>query len=67
MVADRVATGRGGSLELRRQWCTPPPIDFLHHLPNKPLTGHRVLQDLENKGDSFQDIQNIGVMGSLEL
>jgi hypothetical protein len=25
------------------------------------------LQDLENKGDNFQDIQNIGVMVALEL
>jgi hypothetical protein len=25
------------------------------------------LQDLENKGDSLQDLQNVGVMVSLEL
>jgi hypothetical protein len=25
------------------------------------------LQDLENKGDNLQDLQNAGVMGSLEL
>ena len=25
------------------------------------------LQDLENKGDVLQDLQNAGVMGSLEL
>jgi hypothetical protein len=39
----------------------------VHNLPNKPLTGLPIFQDLENKGDSLQDIQNAGVMVSLEL
>jgi hypothetical protein len=39
----------------------------LHNLPNKPLTGYSVLQDLENKGDSLQDLVNAGVMVGLEL
>jgi hypothetical protein len=26
-----------------------------------------ILQDLENKGDNFQDLENAGVMVSLEL
>jgi hypothetical protein len=41
----------------------PPPIQFLHNLPNKPLIGAAILQNLENKGDSLQDLQNAGVMG----
>jgi hypothetical protein len=45
----------------------PPGIDFLHNLPNKPLTGRSILHNLENKGDSLQDLQNAGVMVSLEL
>jgi hypothetical protein len=49
-----------------RYGCTPP-IDFLHNLPNKALTGGSILQNLENKGDNLQDIQNAGVMVSLEL
>jgi hypothetical protein len=39
----------------------------VHNLPNKPLTGYSILQDLENKRDNFQDIQNAGVMVVLEL
>jgi hypothetical protein len=46
---------------------TPPGYRFLHNLPNKPLTGPLDLQDLENKGDSLQDLLNNGVMVSLEL
>jgi hypothetical protein len=42
-------------------------IGFLHDLPNKPLIGALILQNLENKGDSLQDIQNAGVVGFLEL
>jgi hypothetical protein len=38
----------------------------MHNLPNKPLTGWRFLQDLENKGDNLQDLQNAGVMVFLE-
>jgi hypothetical protein len=45
----------------------PGGIDFLHNLPNKPLTGGPILQNLENKGDNLQDLQNTGVMVSLEL
>jgi hypothetical protein len=45
----------------------PLGIDYVHHLPNKPLTRPSILQDLDNKGDSFQDLQNAGVMVSLEL
>jgi hypothetical protein len=44
-----------------------PPIDFLHHLLNKPFTRGVNFQDIENKGDSLQDLQNAGVMVSLEL
>jgi hypothetical protein len=39
----------------------------VHNLPNKPVTVDQFLQDLENKGDSLQDLQNAGVMVSLEL
>jgi hypothetical protein len=48
-------------------WCTPLGIGFLHDLPNKPLTGLSILHHLENKGDNLQDLQNAGVMVSLEL
>jgi hypothetical protein len=41
----------------------PSPIDFLHNLLNKAFKGQAILQDLENKGDIFQDLQNAGVMG----
>jgi hypothetical protein len=46
---------------------TPLGIDFVHNLPNKPLTRYSILQDHENKGDVLQDIENAGVMVSLEL
>jgi hypothetical protein len=39
----------------------------VHNLRNKPLSNRPIFQDLENKGDSLQDIQNAGVMVSLEL
>jgi hypothetical protein len=39
----------------------------LHDLPNKPLSGGSILHHLENKGDDLQDLQNAGVMVSLEL
>src|SRR6266702_3222109 len=45
----------------------PPGYRFVHNLPNKPLTGHLIFQDLENKGDDLQDLQNAWVMVSLEL
>ena len=34
----------------------------MHNLPNKPLTHPMILQDLENKGDNLQNLQNAGVM-----
>jgi hypothetical protein len=45
----------------------PGCIAFLQNLPNKPLTDGAILQNPENKGDNLQDLQNIGVMASLEL
>jgi hypothetical protein len=39
----------------------PPGIDFLHNLPNKALTKTTKLQNLENKWDNFQNLQNNGV------
>ena len=45
----------------------PPGYRFVHDLPNKPLTGMANLQDLENKGDVLQDLENAGVIVSLEL
>jgi hypothetical protein len=45
----------------------PLGIGFLHDLPNKPLTGLSILHHPENKGDDLQDLQNAGVMVSLEL
>ena len=44
----------------------PLGIDFSHDLPNKPLTGQRILQAPENKGDNLQDLENKRVMVSLE-
>ena len=38
-------------------------LSVVYYCPYRLL----ILQDLENKGDSFQDLQNAGVMVSLEL
>jgi hypothetical protein len=50
-------------------WHGVPPlgIDFSHDLPNKPLTGQLILQETESKGVDLQDLENAGVMVSLEL
>jgi hypothetical protein len=45
----------------------PSPIDFVHDKQNKPLTRFVILQDPENKRDNLQDLENAGVMVSLEL
>jgi hypothetical protein len=44
-----------------------PPIHFLHNLRNKRLSPGLVLQDIENKGDNFQDLLNKGVVDILAL
>jgi hypothetical protein len=46
-----------------------PPwgIEFLHNLPNKPLSDLVDLQIAENKQVDLQNQQNTGVMVSLEL
>jgi hypothetical protein len=38
----------------------------MHNPLNKPLRSGPFLHNLENKGDNLQDIQNAGVMVSLE-
>jgi hypothetical protein len=45
----------------------PPRYRIVHNLPNKPLSVWRILQNPENKRDSLQNLQNTGVMASLEL
>lgn len=45
----------------------PPGVPFVHDLLNKPLSSTRKLQDLENNGDSLQDLLSIEVTGTLEL
>jgi hypothetical protein len=42
----------------------PHPIKFTQNIPNKALTGLGVLQNIENKRDDLQNIQNAGVMVS---
>jgi hypothetical protein len=39
----------------------------MHNHLNKALTGQRFLYNPENKRDILQNIQNNGVMGSLEI
>jgi hypothetical protein len=58
---------RCGFSEIVAASCTPWGIQFLHNLPNKPLTDFDDLQIAENKPVSLQDQQNTRVMVSLEL
>ncbi len=39
----------------------PSPYRFLHNLRNKALRSGPILQNLDNRGDNLQDIQNAGV------
>jgi hypothetical protein len=51
-------------------WCrhgVPPGYRMVHDLPNKPLTGDRFCKIFKTKGHCLQDLQNAGVMVSLEL
>ena len=54
MVADRVATGRGGSLELRRQWCTPPLSIFCIIFQTNHLRVTVFCRILKTKGIVFK-------------